>query len=157
MGRGRAFAGRGIWLLPHQHKDSKVLLFTSSEFQLNFLLVPPMYGNIWAGKRQHLPLNMFILLCFRKELIHTYRSGTVAAMQSCHGALWAPWLGAICSCSTNRLLHAGNCHTLHLYVVCPCKTSRWTLQRWERCKSTKLWCSTVVSCPKWYLGLEEFL
>lgn len=151
MGRERAFTDRGIWLLPHQHKDSKVLLLTSSEFQLNFLLVPPTYGNIWAGKRQHLPRNMFILLCFRKELIHAYRSGNVAAVQSCHGALWVPWWGAMC------YLHAGTCPALHLYVVCPCQTSRRTLQRWERCKSTKLWCSTVVSCPEWYPGVGEFL
>lgn len=51
-----------------------------------------------------------LFCCATKRNICTFNgNGNVSAMQSCSGALQELWLGAMCSHTTDRLLHAGNC------------------------------------------------
>lgn len=91
MGRERDFTGTDIGLLPPQHKD-KVFLFASSEFQPNFLSVPPMpwkhlgtQGLLGKGRVSH---GICLFCCASERSIYAFnRSRNISAMQSCHGAL----------------------------------------------------------------------
>lgn len=158
MGKERDFTGIDIGLLPLQHKDSKVLLFTSSEFQPSFLPVPPMPWKHLGTQGLLGKCSAFHGICLfcwasQRSIYSFNRSGNISAMQSYHGAL-SEHHGAVVRCctfplSTASLLRAVISHNLHWYLGWPYRASRGTSQRRGR---VQINCCLMSKAIPWAWG-----